>query len=232
VDRYLASEPLSAAAPEVVSELIEIWRNRLFDISWFMRCLNEHLAQRANQEDQCRGRFWEDRFKSQALLDETALLTCMSYVDFNPIRAGIADTPEESDFTSIQERIRAWQGMRSTSKKQNISKTSLRHFAGYSNSHADSGIEFSLEDYLELVDWTGRAIRDDKKGSVPNELLPILRRLGVETETWLTSIKYYNRDYYSVLGALDRIKTFAQAQGRACCRGQEVARRTYRVASA
>jgi putative transposase len=56
VDRYLAGEPLRTAKREVVSELIETWRNHLFDISWFMRCLNEHLAQRANQEDQCRGR--------------------------------------------------------------------------------------------------------------------------------------------------------------------------------
>jgi putative transposase len=197
-----------------------------------MRCLNEHLAQRANQEDQCRGRFWEGRFKSQALLDETALLTCMSYVDLNPIRAGIADTPEESDFTSIQERLRAWQAKSTASTKQNNSKTRLRPFVGSSNTHADSGIEFSLQDYLELVDWTGRAIRDDKKGSIPNELLPIMQRLGVEPETWLTSIKHYNRDYFSVLGALDRIKTFAQVQGRAWCRGQEVARRTYRMASA
>jgi hypothetical protein len=65
-----------------------------------------------------------------------------------------------------------------------------------------------------------------------NELLPIMQRLGVESEAWLTSIKYYNRDYYSVLGALHRIKTFARVQGRAWCRGQEVARRTYRLASA
>jgi hypothetical protein len=102
---------------------------------------------------------------------------------------------------------------------------------GSSHAHADSGIEFSLQDYLVLLYWTGRAIRDDIKRSIPHELLSIMQRLGVESETWLTSIKHYNRDYFSVLGALDKIKTFAQAQGRAWFRGQEVVRLTYRMVS-
>ena len=68
--------------------------------------LNQSIAFQANAEDNCKGHFWEGRFKSQALLDEAALLAAMAYVDLNPVRAGIAATPESSDFTSIQERIR------------------------------------------------------------------------------------------------------------------------------
>ncbi len=95
----------SVAERMIAEELIERWRLRLIDISWYMRCLNEYLARRANAEDECTGRFWEGRFKSQALLDETGLLTAMAYVDLNPVRAGIAATPEESEFTSIHARL-------------------------------------------------------------------------------------------------------------------------------
>src|SRR5512139_371186 len=91
------------------TERIAVLRKRLSSISWFMGRLNEFIARAANKEDNVKGRFWESRFKCQALLDEAAIAACMVYVDLNPIRAGLAPTPEQSDFTSIQERIRAWQ---------------------------------------------------------------------------------------------------------------------------
>jgi REP element-mobilizing transposase RayT len=91
--------------PARIAEL----RQRLASLSWFIGRLNEFIARAANKEDRVKGRFWESRFKCQALLDEAAIAACMVYVDLNPIRAGLAATPEESNFTSIQERIRAWQ---------------------------------------------------------------------------------------------------------------------------
>src|SRR5512135_2452315 len=94
-----------ADCPERIAEL----RRRLSNLSWFMGRLNEAIARAANREDDVKGRFWESRFKCQALLDDAAVAACMVYVDLNPVRAGLAENPEESDFTSIRERIRAWQ---------------------------------------------------------------------------------------------------------------------------
>ncbi|MCU7878869.1 MAG: transposase [Candidatus Thiodiazotropha sp. (ex Lucinoma borealis)] len=231
-DRYLAGEVMSKAEWAALSELIGKWRSRLYDISWFMRCLNEHLALQANAEDNCKGRFWEGRFKSQALLDEGALLTCMSYVDLNPIRAGLAKTPEGSDFTSIQERIETYaQRQQSTKAEQGGEKQPIRlySFKCSGGSEPSTGIDFDLNDYLRLVDWTGLSIRDDKKGSIPADLAPILTRLGLNPDNWLTSISYYNRHYFLVLGAIDRIKAYAQTQEKRWHRGQSAALRSYRL---
>jgi len=89
----------------------------------------------ANAEDHCTGRFWEGRFKTQALLDIRAVLACVAYVDLNPIRAAIAKTPEQSDYTSIQERI--------LSPRESW----LRPFA----EQDENGIPFDLKEYLQMV---------------------------------------------------------------------------------
>lgn len=80
-------------------------RKRLNDLGWFMKCIKEPLARMANREDDCRGTFWEARFKSIAILDEEALLTTLAYVDMNVMAAGMAKTPEESAHTSVKARV-------------------------------------------------------------------------------------------------------------------------------
>jgi REP element-mobilizing transposase RayT len=234
-DRYLAGEVMSMAEWAALSELIEEWRSRLYDISWFMRCMNEHLAQRANAEDQCKGRFWEGRFKSQALLDDGALLTCMSYVDLNPIRAGLAKTPEDSDFTSIKERIEINAKRKNARNGKQGAKqqgTKLHPFKRQREKDSAKCIDFFLHDYLNLVDWTGRALREGKKGAIPSDLAPILERIGLNPDAWVTSVRHYNKHYFSVLGAIDRIKEYAQAQNKSWHRGQRAVLRSYRLVMA
>jgi REP element-mobilizing transposase RayT len=105
--KRMRDEALSPGEEVTLQDTIKAYRNRLHNISWFMRNLNEFIAREANKEDGCTGRFWEGRFKSQALLDESAVLACMAYVDLNPIRARMASTPETSKHTSIQKRTKA-----------------------------------------------------------------------------------------------------------------------------
>ena len=69
-----------------------------------MRLLSQNIAQRANKEDGEIGKFFQARYRAVRLLDETAILACAAYVDLNPIRAAMAKTIEESDFTSAQKR--------------------------------------------------------------------------------------------------------------------------------
>ena len=126
-----------------------------------MRIVNESIARQANEEDNCTGRFWEGRFKSQALLDDGALLACMAYVDLNPVRAKIANTPEKSEFTSINKRI-------ILVKNNQPPLSYLEAFVGIQEK--EIGIPFRLIDYLELVDWTGRIIREGKRGAIQAKL--------------------------------------------------------------
>jgi REP element-mobilizing transposase RayT len=218
IERYLKGEGTLAEQNEA-KKIIKRWRKRLTDVSWFMRCLNEHLARRANLEDNCTGRFWEGRFKCQALLDEAGLLTAMAYVDLNPIRAGIAQTPEESEFTSIYERIRIMQGTRSYGPR-------LKRF--YSKRSKHSSLPIPFVEYLQLVDWTGRQIRTGKRGSIDKVLPPILTRLNIDAEAWVAALQPKGNVFGRAMGKLNHLKLHARALGQSWIKGLKQAERLYR----
>jgi REP element-mobilizing transposase RayT len=201
---------------------IEDIRARLHDVSWFMRCLNEWLARKANAEDGCKGRFWEGRFKSQALLDEAALLTCMSYVDLNPIRAGVARTPEEASDTSVSQRVQALR--QSATASSDASSLPLVPC----DPRSPSAIPFSLRDYLELVDWTGRAIREDKRGAISESLPPILARLNIDPDRWRRHMQRTGLPFYHAIGRPHRLRELADSLGRSWLCGLRACEQLFR----
>lgn len=169
-------QTLTAGEIETVKSLVKVYRKRLYDISWFMRLLNEYIARQANREDDCTGRFWEGRFKSQALLDDAALAACMAYVDLNPVRAGIAATPETSAHTSIRKRLRCIRGRGQPS--------GLMVFSGIVTPPDSAVLPFSLNDYLSLVEETGCCKHPQKRGRIKGKHSAALMRIGLCRENW------------------------------------------------
>ncbi|MGO1502964.1 MAG: transposase [Marinobacter sp.] len=204
VQRYHGGDALCAAELRRIAQYADEFRARLGDLSWFMKCLNEPIARQANREDQCTGHFWESRFKSQPLDTEEALLACMAYVDLNPVRAAIADTPEQSDYTSIKERISPQfnlaEAVRSQAERQSLNEFSvplkpLLGFEGVIRNGFQRGILFGFEDYLELVDCTGRISRNDKRGAIDENALPILERLNIDPGQWCERATRFEATY-------------------------------------
>ncbi|BFM48211.1 transposase [Marinomonas sp. THO17] len=213
-EQYVSGQDLPDYALQLVEASAEAYRERLMDISWFMRDLNEPIARMANREDQCSGHFWEGRFKSQALLDEAALMACMVYVDLNPVRAGIAETPEASDYTSVKQRVK--------SAKASEQPKPLLDFIGYDRAESPKGLSFKLSEYLELVDLTGRIVREDKRGSIDINLMPILKRLNISHQNWLTIATKFEQNTHSVVGKKESLQGYKNAQPRSranqkCC---------------
>ncbi len=288
--------------------VLEERRERLSNVSWFMKCLSEPIARRSNAEEEVTGHFWEGRFKAKPLVDETAIAACMAYVDLNPIRAGLALTPETSDYTSARERILDWIRLKDLSGLTNPAAPALAAIpvpvetlqalelteqaldsavepgaASAPESASESAVEstsasanepccesqdvvesqsetveltetvevpetpseewevrsgwlaplelastliedratpsgrrasnkgclpMSLDQYLQLLDWTGRQIRQDKVGHIPAEFAPILERLSCSAETWVDLVRNFRKRFRTEAGLSTSVLAF------------------------
>ena len=257
--------------PEEVLRL----RRKLSDLSSLMSYFDRNLAIRANREDEVTGAFWEGTFRAELLQDEASLLACMAYVDLNPIRAMMAQSLEESDYTGAFDRIGELRSQLATGEFPNVSEPDVaqapdtvapdslvhdsvvldaetpadpydKHPSHITGSTLDwatldwerenqptigwlapieldqrrGGVDvehsgrrpscrgflpISLVNYLQIVDWAGRQVRPDKRGTIPENVPPILARVGIDAEAFLQSIL--------ALGERDRYFRRTERQG-------------------
>lgn len=218
-------------------ELVERWqedaewiaerRKRLCSISWFMRCLCEYIARRANAEDGVTGRFWEGRFKSQVLLDDRVALAANLYIDLNPIRAGVAKNLEDSEFTSIKDRIL---------NMTNLSKDNPQKL-DYFLSGLKEGYEELVEcspflliderDYISVLEWYGRQYIKGKKWKIPDKHPSILDRIGFKDKQDLGSINQLFSSGSWAVGDREDLKKIANRSGRKWIRGIRLASKAF-----
>lgn len=164
------SDPIDRAIKEAALladpvRLTEI-RQCLGDLSWYMRCLNEHIARRANQEEDRTGRFWDGRFESRPLPDVQAAHACMVYNDLNPIRAGMVEEIHDPQQTSLRRRLEEAE----TAPKRMLEPLRplrLEPGTGRVVSTGESVLATTLEEYLSQAEWTAARCRGESVGTDP-----------------------------------------------------------------
>ena len=224
--RDIPPERRQQATEDAIKELmgdgekLEKVRFRLGNLSWFMKAMNENISLRSNREDGVRGHFWEARFKCQALLDEAAILTCMVYVDLNPVRAKMAEGLEDSRFTSAYDHIMARKAREKSKALEmigdHIHPLHARRLEAALNPEQDKWLlSFDDEDfpisniteeaYLKLVDATGRCMRSKKRGSIDPSMTPILEAVDINVAKWVEGVERYGSRTCRVVGHVEAI---------------------------
>jgi len=215
--RWQQNVVLAKEEREICVRIIEGWRGRLYNLSWFMKELNYDIACKANKEDDCKGHFWESRFKSQALMDDQALAAAMVYVDLNPIRSGKSNTPETSEYTSIKARLESL-------KKQQESAPGLFVFIGSGISNILKGMPFSLNDYIELVNWSAKQCQGEKMISSGMLSPPLLKQFDLSRNNWLKVCTNIEKSRVTLIGCPHSISRnqYLTKRKRACALEIEV----------
>ena len=198
---------------------LSVVRQRLSDISWWMRLLCQPLVAKANREEDQLGRFWQGRFRVIRICDEATLLACAAYVDLNPIRAALAETLEGSDHTSVQRRIESL-GCDATADEPardrflapvqiDPRRDAVGPVASRTAQRAsDKGfLSMSTIEYIALLDWTARVVVPGKPGATPAETPGVLERLGLNVPQWTGLVRDFGRLFSLAAGLPGTLNT-------------------------
>jgi hypothetical protein len=158
-------------------------------------------------------------------------------VDLNPVRAAMAETPETSSYTGAKDRADDLQTQKGAKRKRSLHEIERNRpgrksgwlspvearqssdavgpdVCGSGRRASRKGfLPISLSDYLELLDWTGRPVRGDKRGGIPEHLSPILSRIGLDGAQWCELVRQFGRTFKRVAGTGEHLSEEARRRG-------------------
>ncbi|MCP4326682.1 MAG: hypothetical protein GY787_33615 [Alteromonadales bacterium] len=149
----------------------------------------------------------------------------MAYIDLPPIRAKMSASVEGSEYTSVFERIHG-KSHYAENKKESFGKPLIK-FIGAEHQSQQQGINFTLIDYLELVDWSGRIIRESKRSTISAQTPALLNTLGLDHDTWLSLASDFGKTYHGAVGSLEELALFAEHTGKQWISGKNRSRQIY-----
>ena len=215
-------------------------RKRLSKVSWFMGTLLENIARRSNCEDATSGKFWSTRYGCRECTDPGSVLICGIYVDLNLIRAGEASSVKTAKFTSVYQRLQARKQSRHSKSRADgwLAELTLRperkdeeHLADSSRTvrrATDMGVlPMSLQDYVYLLDWTAQMIKSGKRSTIPKDIESVLDHMQVNPETWLDTVKKYDKIFSHAIGSPDSMEKVAARLGVHHLKGGPAAREVF-----
>ena len=80
-------------------------------------------------------------------------------------------------------------------------------------------VRLSILRYLELLDWTGRQLRSDKRGVIPKDIAPILEKLGIRADRWLDLASRFGNLFKRAAGSSISITAEANRRGQGWMQG-------------
>jgi REP element-mobilizing transposase RayT len=212
--RYITGDYLTFAECRQLVKNISVWRRKLCDIGWFMRCVKEPLARLANKEDDCTGRFWEGRYHSQALLDARAIAACMVYVDLNPYRAGMCSQPKSDKYTSLAMRTKDFSSA-SNSDLSSVTKALLPFSNEIRSSTVTSeSLPVSREQYFSLLDNAARIARLGKDGLPLKIPESVFFHLGLKSKNWAELVNNFGKHFFTMAGSRSAMSLACKKLGK------------------
>lgn len=212
------------------AERLELYRARLADLSWFVRFVNEAVARRANREENVTGRFWQGRFRSQALLDSGAILSSMASVDLRPLREETDRGLWDAGLTSVQERL-ARLHHQSEASVVRVMAMAIQPVLGPAG---DRGLpepfaQLSLRDYVELLEWTGSQLNNTVEAeAMPAQLERLVSEFGLNPERWVSTVGRFGDRFRLAVGSEGSLMRRANQLGKRWLHGRDEARQVYR----
>jgi REP element-mobilizing transposase RayT len=131
-------------AHEEAEALRESFFKRMWDVSFFMKGLKQRFSGWHNRRQGRKGTLWEERFKSVLVESGQALVTMATYIDLNPVRAGLVEDPKDY----------RWCGYAAAAAGRRRARSGLKA-AMTTWAHGDIGEAASMDKYRELLFGVG-----------------------------------------------------------------------------